>query len=134
MHDDIKQELVFRESSSAATADAYDHVPFKDYHIAIYVHDLEKTFRKCEQLGLVWINPRYQGFPLFDTVDTLEKARKSSQFRIKKIVDPATLEVLLLFEHEIRDLSHPSCPLNVGTQRQQGKEAPSFDKIASCKY
>ena len=130
----LGQEIVFRESLVAEPYDAYDTVEFKDFHIAIYVQDLEAAFKRCEALGLVWINPRYQGFPLFDKVDTLEKAKESSQFRIKKIVDPSTCEEMLFFEHEIRDLSHPSCPLYEGTHRKLGREAPTFDKVASSKY
>jgi len=77
-------------------------------HMAIYIGNFESCFKRCESLGIIWINPR---FTKLDASKTLEQALEAEAFRIRDIKDPNTGTKLLRLEHEIRSLRHPKCPL-----------------------
>jgi len=76
--------------------------------MAIYIGNFESCFKRCESLGIIWINPR---FTKLDASKTLEQALEAEAFRIRDIKDPNTGTKLLRLEHEIRSLRHPKCPL-----------------------
>jgi len=77
-------------------------VPYDGYHIAIYVNCFVNAYRAAKALGLVWNNPRFPNL----TYDSEEDATRHHEFRILKLVDPQSSEVLCEVEHEIRALSH----------------------------
>lgn len=77
-------------------------VPYDGYHIAIYVNCFVTAYRAAKALGLVWNNPRFPNL----TYDSEEDAVRHHEFRILKLVDPQSSEVLCEVEHEIRALSH----------------------------
>jgi len=75
--------------------------------VSLYVRDLGEVFDRCEELGLVWVNPRFKR-----CARTREEAMEQGMFRILKIVDPDGKGELLELEHEIRSTARSSCPLD----------------------
>uniref|UniRef100_A0A7S3LHE7 VOC domain-containing protein n=1 Tax=Aplanochytrium stocchinoi TaxID=215587 RepID=A0A7S3LHE7_9STRA len=125
-----EQKLVFVESEHAPPANAYDTEEACTYHIAIYCSShqhFEEVFHRANQLGLLFINKRFEGGPIeFASADTLELARAAGQFRIKNLIglDPEAgknetqssssssgLRLGLVLEHEIRSPRHKCCPI-----------------------
>lgn len=96
------QSLLFKETTSTIP-------PYDGHHIAFYVGesaaDFDVCYRNAELVDLVWVNPRFS-----DDADTIDKARKWRQFRIKNIVDMSTGETIMELEHEVRSVEHESWP------------------------
>ncbi|CAK9077054.1 unnamed protein product [Durusdinium trenchii] len=91
------QWLIYREAQPG------EAVPYDGYHIAIYINHFVDAYRRAKERQLVWNNPRFPN----TTYDTEDLAVKHSEFRILKLVDPMSGEILCEVEHEIRAASHP---------------------------
>lgn len=84
-------------------------------HISMYITDLPESYRKADQLGVAYVNPRFsrQAF-------TLEEAVDDCMFRCLDIIDPEKPEegAILQLEHEIRSVikrdgsKYKSCPFH----------------------
>ena len=77
-------------------------IPYDGYHIAVYVNRFVDAYRAAQRLKIVWNNSRFPHL----TYDSEEDAVRHCEFRILKLVDPETSQVLCEVEHEIRALSH----------------------------
>ena len=66
-------------------------------HVSLYVRSLPSVWDKAEDLGLVYVNPRFKR-----KAHTLEEARKQCMFRVLWIVDPEDGRKIMRLEHEIR--------------------------------
>jgi hypothetical protein len=92
------QSILFKETTETIP-------PYDGHHIALYVGesaaDFDVCYKNAEIAGVVWVNPRFS-----DDADTLEKARKWKQFRLKDIVDMKTGERIMELEHEVRSVEH----------------------------
>jgi catechol 2,3-dioxygenase-like lactoylglutathione lyase family enzyme len=81
-------------------------VPVPDYagdHFCIYVGDFEGCFQRCEERGVLHVNPR---FTWLDDSRTLEQARHWQAFRILDVKNAAGDSTLFTEEHEIRSRQH----------------------------
>lgn len=94
------QQLLLREVEGATGKEVGEHM-------AIYIADFEGSFQRLLQLGLIWVNPRFEHL---DRSTTLEEATEYSCFRFKDVVDLETRELLFELEHEVRSVAHKSCP------------------------
>lgn len=96
------QSILFKETTKTIP-------PYDGHHLAFYVGrsaaDFDACYKNSEIAGVVWVNPRFS-----DDADTLEKARKWKQFRLKDIVDMKTGEMIMELEHEVRSLEHEAWP------------------------
>eukprot|EP00980_Cylindrotheca_fusiformis_P016261 scaffold4829_cov129-Cylindrotheca_fusiformis.AAC.21 len=96
------QSLLFKETTESIPA--YD-----GHHIAFYVGksaaDFDVCYKNAEMADIVWVNPRFS-----DDADTLDKARKWKQFRMKDILDLKTGERIMELEHEVRSVEHEAWP------------------------
>jgi hypothetical protein len=92
------QSILFKETTETIP-------PYDGHHIAFYVGesaaDFDVCYKNTEIAGVVWVNPRFS-----DDADTLEKARKWKQFRLKDIVDMKTGKLIMELEHEVRSVEH----------------------------
>ena len=77
-------------------------IPYDGYHIAIYVNCFVDAYRAAKELGIVWNNPRFPGLSYNSEHDAL----RHHEFRILKLLDPDSLQLLCEVEHEVRSLSH----------------------------
>ena len=85
---------------------------------------LSLNLGRAKERQLVWNNPRFPN----TTYDTEDMAISHTEFRILKLVDPQSGELICELEHEIRAASHPSfCakqwvgPKFLGELGEQGK-------------
>ncbi|MEO8805605.1 MAG: hypothetical protein ABI433_05960 [Burkholderiaceae bacterium] len=78
----LRESLVFRERRG-------DPVPYDGHHIQIAVADFSGVHRRLLERGLV------------------TEESNQSQYRFEHIVDPASTEVLVTLEHEVRSMRHP---------------------------
>jgi catechol 2,3-dioxygenase-like lactoylglutathione lyase family enzyme len=113
------QQLIFDERADASTADAYDHDESRAYHICVYVDSLEafgEAFRRCQDLGLLYANPRFAASPPhFGNALSWSEVESCGQFRIKDLRHAggdAPDAAALVLEIEIRSVAHRSCPLS----------------------
>lgn len=108
------QTLVFCESPHANQPDAYDLQPQFQYHLALYlpsVVQFSKAFMRAEQLGVIYVNKRFEGGPPeFASSTTLQGAMASGQFRVKNLIHPVTGELGLTLELEVRSPTHQCFP------------------------
>ena len=108
------QALIFCESEDAGPADAYDDCIQAQYHLALYLPSavqFSRAFTRAEQLGVIYVNQRFQGGPPeFASSVTLEEAMASGQFRVKNLVDPETGHLGLTLELEVRSPTHRCFP------------------------
>ena len=108
------QLLVFQESSRAGLADAYDTDLRSQYHLALYLPSavqFSRAFARANQLGVIFVNPRFRGGPLeFASSTTLEEAMASGQFRVKNLIHPETGQIGLTLELEVRSPTHCCFP------------------------
>ncbi|ETW10426.1 hypothetical protein H310_00733 [Aphanomyces invadans] len=95
------QRLLFEEVSSDVQLQPYD-----GHHICIYISEFESSFFHLHERQLTWNNPLFE-----DRCDSWAEAEKHNQYRILRVVDPATETLLMELEHEIRPVSHSRCPL-----------------------
>jgi len=83
-------------------------------HISLYVTNLSKAYQMAEELGVLYVNPRFSR-----RAYTEEEAIDQCMFRLIQIVDPLDEEknVILNLEHEVRSCitkdgsKYKSCPL-----------------------
>ena len=83
-------------------------------HISLYVTNLSKAYQMAEELGVLYVNPRFSR-----RANTEEEAIDQCMFRLIQIVDPLDEEkkVILNLEHEVRSCitkdgtKYKSCPL-----------------------
>lgn len=66
------QELIFEEMREGC------NVEHSDYHISMYISDLPATFGRANDLGLVFVNPRFTR-----QAHTLEEAIDQCMFRVR---------------------------------------------------
>jgi hypothetical protein len=84
-------------------------------HISMYVADLPSTYQRVEQLGALYVNPRFKR-----QAYTLDQAIDDCMFRCLDIVDPENPQAgaILRLEHEIRSVvtrdgtKYKSCPFD----------------------
>ena len=84
-------------------------------HISLYVTNLSKAYQMADELGVLYVNPRFTR-----RAYTEEEAMDQCMFRLIQIVDPLDDEkvVILNLEHEVRSAitkdgkKYKSCPLN----------------------
>jgi len=103
------QRLVFEQAAEG------EEVVHSDYHVSMYIKDLPGTFERAEELGLIFVNPRFKR-----KAHNLEEAVDQCMFRILNIVDPdsASDGPILKLEHEIRSMvnkdgtPYKSCPFD----------------------
>ena len=80
-------------------------------HVSMYVTDLASAYRKADELGVAYVNPRFKR-----RAYTLQEAVDDCMFRIIDIVDPENGALILKLEHEIRSVvkmdgtKYKSCP------------------------
>eukprot|EP01060_Flectonema_neradi_P001043 TRINITY_DN10617_c0_g1_i1.p1 TRINITY_DN10617_c0_g1~~TRINITY_DN10617_c0_g1_i1.p1 ORF type:complete len:297 (+),score=61.11 TRINITY_DN10617_c0_g1_i1:47-892(+) len=96
------QALRFQESETPKQTNDHEHC-------AIYISDFEATFDEAAKRGLVFVNERFRHI---DWASTKEEALECNQFRLINIVDEDGCTIVKV-EHEIRNTSHPGCPLPV---------------------
>jgi len=89
-------------------------------HVSIYVADFVDSYRRAEQLGVAYVNPRFKrrAYTLDDAVD-------DCMFRCLDIVDPAKRDAgpIIRLEHEVRSV--------VRRDGTRYKSCP-FDEIPKC--
>ena len=120
------QQLVFAESRSAPSHDAYEHSEAVAYHICVY-HPDEEGFRACfdacDAAGLLYANPVFaRSPPQFGNALTWEAVEACGQFRIKDLGGGGHSKeaAALVLELEIRSPKHVSCPLGKQPVAQSG--------------
>ena len=107
------QWLIYREAQPG------EEVPYDGYHIAIYINNFLDAYRRAKERQLVWNNPRFPN----TTYDTEDLALRHTEFRILRLVDPKTGELLCELEHEIRATSHPQfCAKEWLGKKEEAKE------------
>jgi len=85
-------------------------------HISLYVRDIRSTFKRAEELGITYVNPRFKR-----RAYTEDEVVKDCMFRCLDIIDPLNIEdgVILSLEHEVRSVLkadgslYKSCPFDV---------------------
>mmetsp|Transcript_53557 Transcript_53557/g.113743 ORF Transcript_53557/g.113743 Transcript_53557/m.113743 type:complete len:421 (+) Transcript_53557:75-1337(+) len=83
-------------------------------HISLYVTDLSSAYKRAEELGVLYVNPRFKR-----RAYTEEEAVDQCMFRIIDIYDPLDKErdIIISLEHEVRSAKtsdgkkYKSCPL-----------------------
>ena len=104
IHTRFGQTIAWNETLAAPPPNAYEYGSgLWSIHMCFYIENFAQHANNLQKL--FWINPDYRGPPINDAVDTVDKALKSKQFRIKHIGDYYVLE------HEIRATDHPLSPL-----------------------
>lgn len=78
----VNQEFIFAEQADLT-------LPVHDNHVAVYLTRYQQVYTRLEQRGL------------------LMSPHADEQFRLKKIIDPQSGELLYELEHEMRSLYHP---------------------------
>ena len=102
VHAGPSQLLSFRESSDV-DPEAYSRDTLRcGYHVCVYVHGWEDARDKVAAAGLVHASERFA---------ELDAALTPTQFRLLRLVDPQTGDLLIELEHEIRSLASAMCPL-----------------------
>ena len=96
------QAITFKESHAPKQSSDCEH-------IAIYISDFESVFDNALEKNLIFVNER---FAHLDWATTKEEALGCNQFRVIDIVDEDGNTIVKL-EHEIRNTSHPSCPIPI---------------------
>lgn len=83
-------------------------------HLSVYVADLASSYRRADELGVVYVNPRFKR-----QAYSIEEAIDDCMFRCLDIVDPKQPEKLILrLEHEVRSVvtrdgtKYKSCPFD----------------------
>ena len=84
-------------------------------HVSMYVSDLTSTYKKANDLGVAYVNPRFRR-----RAYSLQEALDQCTFRCLDIVDPEHVDEgpILQLEHEIRSVVKPdgskykSCPFH----------------------
>lgn len=84
-------------------------------HISMYVADLSGSYKRADDLGLAYVNPRFSR-----RAYTLDQAIDDCMFRCLDIVDPAdpAAGTIIRLEHEVRSVvkrdgsMYKSCPFN----------------------
>lgn len=122
-----KQTLTFRTNPSTTVE---SHVDLRDEqpealegtpcfssnygpHISMYVTNLEQAYRRADELGVAYVNPRFKR-----RAYTLDEALDDCMFRCLDIVDPENPSdgPILKLEHEVRSVvkrdgsKYKSCP------------------------
>ena len=110
---EYNQVIKFNETITAPSTDAYDTNPASyAIHMCFYTTDFENVANRLADR--IWINPDYVMPPVSDTVGTLQEAIERSQLRIKELIGREMQKgeghSNLVFEHEIRDISHHFSP------------------------
>lgn len=72
-------------------------------HACIYIPHYQMTYQTLKRHNLIWTNPR---FTHLDSCDTWEEAYASRTFRFKDILNLATGQKVMEFEHETRPMMH----------------------------
>lgn len=106
-HVDLRDEEV--EIPEGVTSFLSNYGP----HISMYVANLETAYRRADELGLAYVNPRFKR-----RAYTLEEALDDCMFRCLDIVDPENVEAgpIIKLEHEVRSVvkrdgsKYKSCP------------------------
>ena len=88
--------------------------PNRGPHVSVYVTDLAGAYRKAEELGVLYVNARFER-----RAHTLEQAIDQCMFRMIDVVDPLDGggDVIVRLEHEVRSATtrdgtrYKSCPL-----------------------
>ncbi len=78
------QDLLFRETDTAAAAPAFD-----GHHVAVYLADFSGPYRRLLERGLI------------------TEESDQHQYRFQDILDLDTGKVLFTIEHEVRSMRHP---------------------------
>jgi len=84
-------------------------------HISMYIRDIRGTYRRAENLGITYVNPRFNRKAYNE-----DEVVKDCMFRCLDIVDPENVEAgaILRFEHEVRSVIkadgrlYKSCPFD----------------------
>ena len=84
-------------------------------HISIYIRDIRKTYRRAENLGITYVNPRFNRKAYNE-----DEVVRDCMFRCLDIVDPENVEAgaILRLEHEVRSVLkadgglYKSCPFD----------------------
>jgi|AntRauTorckE5430_2_1112549.scaffolds.fasta_scaffold13837_2 4-hydroxyphenylpyruvate dioxygenase-like putative hemolysin len=82
-------------------------------HISLYVRDIRSTYKRADELGVTYVNPRFSRRAYCE-----EEVVKDCMFRCLDIVDPDNVNegVILRLEHEVRSVLkfdgslYNSCP------------------------
>lgn len=126
------QTLTFQRNSGSEYYDANMHVDLRDEpeknseglpyfqsnygpHISIYIRDIKSTYRRAQELGVCYVNPRFSRLAYNE-----EEVVRDCMFRCLDIVDPENVQdgVILRLEHEVRSVlkgdggKYKSCPFN----------------------
>uniref|UniRef100_A0A7S1A376 VOC domain-containing protein n=1 Tax=Noctiluca scintillans TaxID=2966 RepID=A0A7S1A376_NOCSC len=92
------QEIRFYELEEGAAVPSY-----VGDHFCIYVGDFESCFERCQERGVLYVNPR---FTWLDDSKTLEQAQHWQAFRILEVKSASGDSTLFMEEHEIRSRRH----------------------------
>lgn len=84
-------------------------------HVSMYVADLQSAYRRADELGVAYVNPRFSR-----RAYSLNQAIDDCMFRCLDIVDPENKQAgtILKLEHEVRSVvkrdgsKYKSCPFN----------------------
>lgn len=104
------QELIYRECDAAAMAPAFD-----GHHVAIYLADFSRPWRKLLELGLV------------------TEESDQHQYRFQDIVDLGTGKLLFTLEHEVRSMRHPMYArthLNRNPAQTNRSYSPGYEELS----
>ena len=118
-HEDLRDDHV--EPPTGFSAFLSNYGP----HVSIYVADLPGCYKRAEDLGITYVNPRFKR-----RAYTLEQAMDDCMFRILDIKDPDKPNdgIILQLEHEIRSVVKPdgtmykSCPFDEIPKACRGAE------------
>lgn len=111
-HEDLREEPI------DPPPPPYSHLSFpSNYgpHVSMYVANLPECYRKADELGVVYVNPRFKR-----RAYSLDQAIDDCMFRCLNIVDPKNIDdgAILKLEHEIRSVvkrdgsKYKSCPFH----------------------
>ncbi|MGE0699630.1 MAG: hypothetical protein AB7O57_11075 [Hyphomicrobiaceae bacterium] len=102
------QELVYREADNV-------HPDYDGHHVAIYLVDFSRPWKKLIELGLV------------------TEESDQHQYRFQDIIDPATRKVLFTLEHEVRSMRHPlyaRYQVNRNPAQSNRAFAPGYEEVS----
>lgn len=109
-HHDLSYDETGGDADASLPVYPSNHGP----HVSLYVTDLSSAYKRAEELGVLYVNPRFKR-----RAYTEDEALDQCMFRIIDIYDPLDekKEIIISLEHEVRSAKkrdgskYKSCPL-----------------------
>jgi len=114
--DDANMHVDLRDEPESNPPDQRYYASNYGPHVSIYIRDIRGTYKRAEELGITYVNPRFKRRAYSE-----EEAVKDCMFRCLDIVDPEDVEAgaILRLEHEVRSVLkgdgglYKSCPFDI---------------------